>query len=250
MDLITSLYELRDPKYDHLHEIELPQFIGWCLLNMKDSHAQNYQDLWALYEFIHKFPAIKEGFFVEFGASDGITGNNTYLLETKHKWDGLLIEPHPMWLKKLRNNRKCSIDDRCIYTSTGSRVEFVLAPETAADLSTIEGYGQDDQYAEVRKLGERMSVPTITLKDVLVEHNAPGQIDYISVDTEGSEYDILVKFFEENQDTYVVHSWTIEHNFNDEVRNKIYQLMTANGYERVFSFMSRWDDFYRRKNLS
>ena len=83
-------------------------------------------------------------------------------------------------------------------------------------------------------------VKTISLEDMLKKHNAPQKIDYISIDTEGSEYEIIKNFNFNNYDIKVI---TCEHNYMPE-RNKIYELLLKNGYERKFSNFSEYDDWY------
>ena len=48
----------------------------------------------------------KKNFFVEFGATNGITHSNTYMLEKELNWDGILVEPARIWHEELIMNRK------------------------------------------------------------------------------------------------------------------------------------------------
>jgi hypothetical protein len=65
-------------------------------------------------------------------------------------------------------------------------------------------------------------------------------MDYLSIDTEGSEYDILSSF---NFDKYKFRVITSEHNFTQN-REKIYTLLKKQGYERKFEDISEFDDWY------
>lgn len=203
------------------------------------TNSQNYQDLWALFE--NKFK--RDGFFVEFGATDGVTGNNTLLLEREYGWTGILAEPNPHWHNDLFVNRKCNITKKCVYTKSGVNVDFLMTD--APDLATIKGFGNDDEWKEARKNAPSIQVPTISLVELLDYYRAPEVVDYMSVDTEGTEYGILNAFFMQNVDKYKVRAITVEHNFTP-MRDKLFELMAANGYRRVFTEVSRWDDFYVR----
>ena len=77
----------------------LDEFVS--VIQNNTTNSQNYQDLWALFE--NKFK--RDGFFVEFGATDGVTGNNTLLLEREYGWTGILAEPNPHWHNDLFYNR-------------------------------------------------------------------------------------------------------------------------------------------------
>ena len=86
-------------------------------------------------------------------------------------------------------------------------------------------------------------MPSISLNDLLDKHGAPQTIDYISVDTEGSEYDILEAF---DFARWNVLCFTVEHNFTPN-QKRIDDLMTARGYERKFKDFSRFDAWYRKR---
>ena len=150
---------------------------------------------------------MRNGYFVEFGATDGVTNSNTALLKREYGWHGILAEPNPAWHRRLRQSRHAHIDPRCLAARTGEQVEFVLVEDP--ELSTIATYAGGDHFAEVRRRGESISVETVALNDLLAAHGAPGTIDYMSIDTEGSEWEILSTF---DFSRWQVRLLSIEHN--------------------------------------
>ena len=73
-----------------------------------------------------------------------------------------------------------------------------------------------------------------------MQNNAPKIIDYLSIDTEGSEYEILKNFDFESYSFRVI---TVEHNHTDN-RELVKVLLTSNGYKRVHEAISDFDDWY------
>jgi FkbM family methyltransferase len=158
------------------------------------------------------------------------------MLEKKFGWKGILCEPANIWHKALFSNRDSIIDTRCVYKSTGEQLDFLEA--TTSHLSTIEDFATSDSHR--RKVKETYKVTTVTLGDLLTTHKAPNFIDFISIDTEGSEYIILRDFdFQKYQFGLIC----IEHNFSEN-RGKIFDLLSSKGYKRVFEDFSAWDDWY------
>ena len=102
-----------------------------------------------------------------------------------------------------------------------------------------------DRNHSLRKDSKSIKVKTVSINDLLEEHNAPKNIDYISIDTEGSEFSILKEL---DLTKYNVSIFTIEHNFIEEKRNKVRQLLEKNNYLRVFEKISRFDGWYVKKN--
>jgi FkbM family methyltransferase len=212
--------------------LALPQVVT----ALRQSNSQLGQDLFVLCELGLK----KDGFFVEFGATNGVNLSNTCLLEKQFGWTGIVAEPAIRWHKDLTNNRKCHIETNCVWRESNAVLTF---NETdSGEYSTIESYSSSDVHNEKRKSGKTYSINTISLEDMLDKYNAPRVIDYLSIDTEGSEYEILSNF---NFDKYKFRTITCEHNFTPD-REKIFSLLTANGYVRKLEGSSRFDDWYVR----
>jgi hypothetical protein len=89
-------------------------------------------------------------------------------------------------------------------------------------------------------------VETISLNDLLKVHKSPSQIDYLSIDTEGSELEILRAF---KFDDYEIGIITVEHNFREPDRQTIYDLLTSKGYVRLFEAFSKFDDWYLKRSI-
>ena len=198
------------------------------------SKAQLHQDIFVL--FATKFK--KNGFFVEFGATNGVDLSNTYLLEKSYGWKGILAEPAKVWHDDLSKNRDVNIDFSCVWKVSNDIVHFNMAD--TAEYSTINEFSGSDHHNKKRENGITYDVETISLNDLLKKHDAPKQIDYLSIDTEGSEFEILNNFDFSEYDISVI---TCEHNYTPN-RDKILSLMNGNGYTRRFTGFSKCDDWY------
>lgn len=218
-----------------LQRMDEVRFLSYAFGNAGRSHAQIMQDLWVC----HELGEARNGYFVEFGATDGRTNSNTALLERELGWTGLLAEPNPVWHEALARNRMCAIDRRCVAHRGGETVEFLAVDEP--ELGTIAAYAAADHFRTVRQQAPSISVETVSLNDLLIAHKAPETIDYMSVDTEGSEFDILSGF---DFDRWRVRLFSIEHN-NTPNERLLDDLLARRGYQRVFPEFSQWDGWYR-----
>jgi FkbM family methyltransferase len=204
------------------------------LKTLRRSKSQLGQDLFVLSEMDFK----TNGYFVDFGATNGVDLSNSYLLEKEFGWNGIVAEPARRWHKELKNNRNCHIETSCVWRDSNATLTF---NETRlGEFSTIDSYSSSDDSNQLRKNGKKYNVSTISLVDLLDKYDAPGKIDYLSIDTEGSEFEIL-KNFDFNKYQFAV--ITCEHNFALE-RESIFSLLTQNGYVRKFDGVSGYDDWY------
>ncbi len=192
-----------------------------------------------------------QNFFVEFGATDGVTNSNTLLLEKELGWNGILVEPATIWQDALTRNRLCKIDKRCVYPKSGQYLTFLeVDNEGSAEpgLSGLKEFANNGDWASRIRLSKstKSIVETISLNDLLDFHKAPKTIDYMSIDTEGSELEILKSY---NFNERKINIITVEHNWHKNNRSQIYQLLTSKGYIRVLEEISLFDDWYILENL-
>lgn len=232
MGIITHTISLAQKRRQLVPEMAQDAATAQLTLEQK-SVSQLGQDLWVLEQTGHK----REGFFVEFGATDGVLLSNSWLLEKEFGWQGICAEPNPEFFKQLQENRDCQTVPDCVLDKTGETVEFILAGEYGG----VAEHAKGDDYAQTRTSfadeGSVISVETITLDDMLKKYNAPRYIDYMSIDTEGSEYEILRDFPFEDWD---IQLFSIEHN-HSHFREDLHKLLAGHGYVRT---EQQWDDWY------
>lgn len=203
------------------------------------SYSQIGQDLEVLKRYNNK----TDGFFVEIGASDGIELSNTYLLETNFNWKGICVEPIPNRYKLLCKNRPNSICfDNAVYSVSNTPVIFDIANN--CDLLSGISQNIDCHTYEVNANKSQIIVTTISLNDLLEKSNAPSFIDYLSLDTEGSELEILKTL---DFQKYAFGLIDVEHNYVEPRRSQIRQLLTSNGYD--FLKQNKLDDCYKHKSI-
>jgi FkbM family methyltransferase len=195
------------------------------------TQSQFFQDIYALLYNQGK----RDGYFVEFGACDGLALSNTLLLEQDFGWKGILAEPSKRWQDDLKKSRTATLDFRCVSSVTGDTIEFEEAQDPTQ--STIAKFTPEQNKPTA---GSRYSVETISLYDLLQEHKAPKVIDFMSVDVEGPEYQILSAF---PFDKYQFKFMCVEHH-GEDIENAIKRVLAAAGYKQVHRAVSGHDGFY------
>ncbi|CAJ1389672.1 unnamed protein product [Effrenium voratum] len=130
---------------------------------------------------------LRQGVFVDLGAGDGVEKSNSLAFEEKLGWTGLLIEPMPAAFRELQKNRpKAKTVRACVAGATGDK-DFV---EDGLNSGTTSRQQLTAASAAVTRLRCR------SLGDLIDEHlgEMGAHIDYLSLDTEGSELEILRSF--------------------------------------------------------
>lgn len=194
------------------------------------SHSYQGQDLYV----VEALGGLRGGFFLDSGASDGVSGSNTLLLETSFDWRGICVEPNDRLFARLARARRATCVHCCLYDRAGE-VQFF---EAAGVLGGIVDEYDPNLLRQARSLAasqageghtDPVTKPARTIGSILREFDAPRVIDYWSLDTEGSELAILRSF---PFDAYVVRLLTVEHNLTPE-RERIRRFLETRGYRRT-----------------
>jgi len=182
------------------------------------------------------------GIYVEFGARDGKEHSNTYFYEFGLGWTGLLVEFEDSEFNKLVKNRPGSLVIQGAVCKEHKIKEFALS-------KNIGWHGDPDHYTSHRKplLGKKVKVKCYTLNELLTESGIR-YIDYMTVDTEGSELSLLEVF---DFNLFVVDIIQIEVLMGEkEIKQKIHQLLISKGYDHIIDYIvtpnDTWDLIYKR----
>lgn len=191
------------------------------------THAQAGQDLWV----VEMLKGRRDGFYVDIGAHDGLVHSNTLLLERDYGWNGVCVEPQDVPFEQLAAARRAACVQTAVLDYDGA-VAFMN--DHVSSSGTI--------------------VPCMTLTTVLEAVDAPRTIDYLSIDVEGSELEVLNGL---DFNAYTVNLITIEHNLylrGPEHKDAIYSLLTALDFERVCEDVvapgyGAYEDWFRNSAL-
>jgi FkbM family methyltransferase len=145
---------------------------------------------------------IRNGFFVELGANDGINQSNTKYFELFRGWRGILIEPSPINYRKLKFNRSKRtkfIRAACVSKEdTRKEIEFeyldlmTVSRQSDSDLLDLNSHlGHARKRVAKRHRDKFFTAPTVTLNSIFTENDAPSRMNLLSLDVEGAELAVL-----------------------------------------------------------
>ena len=157
-------------------------------------HSQDGQDK---YLETNIFKGFKNGFFVDVGAHDGISINNTLYFERYNGWTGINIEPIESVYNKLVTNRPFCVNINCAVSNTDGNAEFILNKGYTEMISGLKSSYDGRHMSRLQKENimtnsttEIVNVCTQRLETIFDEQGVTC-VNYMSVDVEGGEYDVI-----------------------------------------------------------
>jgi FkbM family methyltransferase len=133
------------------------------------------------------FAPLRSGFFVEVGANDPQRGSQSWQFE-QAGWNGVLVEPQPDLAARLRETRRAHVVAAACSSPANAGTAMTL------HLSGPHSSLKPDLAVTGVVAKAAIAVPARTLDDILEEANAPAPIDFVSIDVEGHEVEVLSGF--------------------------------------------------------
>lgn len=175
----------------------------WNMMSRLKRRFMKYHGAYTIDQKIEKYLNYNNGYYVELGAADGIGFSNSLYFETHKNWSGILIEPSPNnFLKCLENrsSRNAFFCNACTSFDYPEKfVEMIYAhymssaiglESDIADPQAHANSGKDYLASSTEKIF-RYGAIAKPLNDLLIQADAPKLIDFISLDVEGVEIQVL-----------------------------------------------------------
>jgi len=187
-----------------------------------------------------------DGVFVDIGAHNGINLSNTYFFEKQCGWSGMCIEPMPEVFAQLQKNRDCICIEGCIYEKA-DHVRFLKINSSDPVLTMFSGIIENFDARHLQNIAkwtsggkgtyEEIVVNCYKVQDLLAQYGMH-HIDYLSLDTEGGELEILKSI---DFDVVTIDVIDVENNFHE---SKFEDFLQTKGYKKIREL--DWDDIYVR----
>jgi FkbM family methyltransferase len=207
------------------------------ILNLPESvrRTQLNQDLLAVI-----FTGRGAGYFVEIGANDGFTLSNTVYLEEALHWKGLLVEANIDYLDSLKRRKNAVVSNVAVAEYAGI-MEFVSAG-LFGGLSAYLG----NEHAQITNAATKSEVRCDVLKAILDAQGVPEVVDFISLDIEGAELQVVRQFSKSGRR---FRCGAIEHNYRQPDYDEMCNLLEADGYCIVWRGRTGHDLFFIDPNM-
>jgi len=187
----------------------------------KKYYSQNGEDVLLWRVFANRAP----GIFVDIGAHNGLALSNTLSFE-QQGWTGLCVEAHPVYAKECTANRKAIVVHAAAGKEDKDSVAFYLT--AMGHLSTLNKSSESYFRSAFKKhfTGfKEVKVPLCTV-NTLLDRCKFDHIDFISIDVEGTELDVLHGFDIKKFKPRIVLSEAMHR----ALEQKLIEYMTTQGY--------------------
>lgn len=164
------------------------------------------------------------GFYVDVGAHHPRFLSNTYLLWLRN-WQGINIDADPLAIDAFRRERPTDINVCCAVGKSRGSAKFYKFKNPAFNTLSEKFGPQGERIATVE-------VPIMPLNDILFEHGL-GQIDYLNVDVEGLDYDVLTAFDFCRFSPRIISIEMTNADFDQIAREPIYEMLREKGYALI-----------------
>lgn len=164
------------------------------------------------------FKGYKNGFYVDVGAHDGVSINNTLYFEKNNNWTGINIEPIKIVFDRLVSNRHTNINYNCAVCNQDGETDFLCNTGYTEMISgikdTFDTRHLERLESENRGYGSTTEVIKVNTKklETIFDENNVSHVNYLSIDVEGAEFEVIKSI---NFDKVFIDVIGFENNYND-----------------------------------
>jgi len=178
----------------------------------------NSQDNQDKYLETNIFKGYKNGIYVDVGAHDGVSINNTLYFEKNNNWTGINIEPIKIVFDRLLINRPNNINLNCAVCNNDGETEFLCNTGYTEMISGIKDTFDNRHFQRLENENRKMGSTTEIIKvntnklETIFDKNNISKVNYLSIDVEGAEFEVIKSI---NFDKVFIDVIGFENNYDD-----------------------------------
>ena len=178
----------------------------------------NSQDNQDKYLETNIFKGYKNGIYVDVGAHDGVSINNTLYFEKNNNWTGINIEPIKIVYDRLVINRPNNINLNCAVCNNDGETEFLCNTGYTEMISGIKDTFDNRHFQRLENENRKMGSTTEIIKvktnklETIFDKNNISKVNYLSIDVEGAEFEVIKSI---NFDKVYIDVIGFENNYDD-----------------------------------
>lgn len=190
------------------------------------SYAQNFEDVMLWRALNH----IESGFYIDVGANDPVIDSVTKAFYDKG-WTGINIEPLERHIAELKIDRPKDINLQVGASNIKGQANIVI-PQirgwASLNENLIEKYQQADSSAQL------LSIPIITLSEIIQEYASNREIHFLKIDVEGHEKEVIEGVDFEKYRPWILIIESTMPNSQIENHSQWIDKILLHGYEMVY----------------
>jgi len=159
---------------------------GLWNVNYNKSYSQCGEDL--IVEYVFNLRGVSQPSYIDIGANHPFCGNNTASFYRKG-CRGINIEANPQLIPAFRASRPEDVNLNVGISDKEGEMEFYIMEDNT--LSTFSKVECDRLVASGKKLARTEKVKLVTVETVLTGHFNDRCPDFLTLDAEGMDFDIL-----------------------------------------------------------
>jgi FkbM family methyltransferase len=149
------------------------------------SYAQRFEDVY----LSRCFGELRDGFYIDIGAGHPVHDSASFAFYVKG-WRGITVEPNPRLSRLARAVRPRDRHIEALVGANSGNATFYLVDELHGLSTMFEAHAQAARL-QFGKESQPVCVPLLTLSELYQRHAPPGVFEFLKVDVEGAEKDVL-----------------------------------------------------------